>query len=130
MSIFKTKKFVDENGNSDLIEWYNNLDEIGKAKFVVRMEYLCACNNPIDWSLPYCRPLREGISEIRFINKKVQQRPLGYFGPNIKDFTFLYPAIEKGKKFVPKDAVDRAIDRKKIVDESPGRSNEWNIKVI
>jgi hypothetical protein len=129
MSIYKTKKFIDEHGNSDLTAWHESLDDTGKAVFSVRMEYLCACNDPIDWSLPYCRPLSNGISEIRFKSRKVQQRPLGYFGPGIKEFTFLLPATEKGGKFIPKNAVERAEDRKKIIEKNPGRSNEWEIIV-
>ena len=113
MSVFKVKKFIGENGESDLVEWRNSLDETGKAIFTARMEYLCACNNPAErWGLPYCRQLDYGITEIRFKNRSVQQRPLGYFGPKTKEFTFLFPAIEKGGNFVPKDAVKRAADRK------------------
>ena len=130
MSIFKIKKFVEENGSSDLVKWHNNLDNTGKAIFAARMDYLCACSNPAErWSMPYCRPIDNGITEIRFKNKKVQQRPLGFFGPNIKEFTFLYPAIEKGGKFVPRDAIKRATDRKELVDIDPRRSNEWDIKL-
>jgi hypothetical protein len=129
MPAYKTKKFVDEHGNSDLITWHESLDDKGKAIFSVRMEYLCACNDPIDWSLPHCRPLRNGISEIRFKSRRVQQRPLGYFGPERKEFTFLFPAIEKGGQFIPKNAVERAEDRKRIVEENQERSNEWDILV-
>lgn len=126
MPIYRIKKFVEGNGSSDLVEWHKNLDEEGKAKFAVRMEYLCACPSE-SWSLPYCRPLDDGISEIRFKDRRVQQRPLGYFGPNIKEFTFLISAIEKGGKFVPKDAIARAKIRKELVGKNPRRSNGWDI---
>lgn len=130
MTVFKTKKFIEKNGSSDLVDWHSSLDENAKAIFAARMDYLCACNNPAErWSLPYCRPLDDGIIEIRFKYSKVQQRPLGYFGPNIKEFTFLFPAIEKGSKFIPKDAIERAVDRKKLVQADPGRSNEWDIRL-
>ena len=130
MSVFKVKKFIGENGEPDLVEWRNGLDETGKAIFTARVEYLCACNNPAErWGLPYCRQLDYGITEIRFKNRSVQQRPLGYFGPKTKEFTFLFPAIEKGGNFVPKDAVKRAADRKELVERYPGRSNEWKIKL-
>jgi hypothetical protein len=49
---------------------------------------------------------------------------------NLKEFTFLFPAIEKGGNFVPKDAVKRAADRKELVERYPGRSNEWKIKLF
>lgn len=126
MQVYRIKKFVEENGSSDLVEWHTSLDEKGKAIFAARMEYLCACPSE-SWPTSYCRPLDGGISEIRFKDRRVQQRPLGYFGPNIKEFTFLYPAIERGGKLVPKDAINRAKIRKELVGENPGSSNEWDI---
>lgn len=129
MLVFKIKKFIGSDGSSDLCEWYNQLDDAGKGCFAARMEYLTACNTPAEWTMPYCRQLDYGISEIRFKSRKVQQRPLGYFGPERKDFTFLYPATEKDDQFVPKDAIERARDRSKIVEKDPRRANDWDIRI-
>lgn len=130
MPLFKIKKYIEPDGTSDLCEWYESLDPAGKSDFVVRLEFIANCNSPSDLIAAYCKPLEDGISEVRFKSRKVQQRPLGYFGPQRKDYTFLLPAIEKGGKFIPKDAIKRAKDRKEIVTSNPERSNEWIIRII
>ena len=55
---------------------------------------------------------KESIYEIRFKYKQIQYRPLGFFGPNANDFTFLVPATEQGDKFKPKDAIKMAEERR------------------
>jgi len=128
MSLFCIKKYIEPDKSSDLEVWYNELDDAGKAVFAARMEYLTA-QKAENWNMPYFRQLDHGISEIRFKCKKVQQRPLGYFGPNRGEYTFLFPAKEKGDKFIPTDAITRARERKHIVGETPERSNVWNIRI-
>lgn len=39
--------------------------------------------------------------EIRFQADKVQQRPIGYFGPKSNEFTILLWATEKGNRLLP-----------------------------
>jgi hypothetical protein len=129
MSVFKIKKFIDPDGTSKLVKWHESLSEECQADFDAKMDYLTACNTTTGWSMPYCRPLGSGILEIRFKCKKVQQRPLGCFGPERYDFTFLFPAIEKGGSFIPKDAIERAKERKQIIEGDKGRANAWNIRV-
>lgn len=83
----------------------------------VQLEYL-RMRQPQDWSVPQARKLK-GLSkkakaayyEIRFIVGKVQQRPIGYFGPTPGVFTILFWATEKGDEFVPPDAVTQANER-------------------
>lgn len=129
MPNYKIKKYIETDKSSDLVTWYNSLEEKGKAVFSVRMDYLSACNTSAEWTMPYCKPLGAGIIEIRFKDRKVQQRPLGYFGPNTKEFTFLFPATEKGSKFIPKDAIARAKNRKKTVTLDPRRSHVWDFRL-
>lgn len=128
MPLFKIKKYIESDKSSDLTDWHNGLDDIGRALFTARMEYLTA-QRVEEWDMPYFRKLDHGISEIRFKCKKVQQRPLGCFGPNRGEYTFLFPAIEKGDKFVPRDAITRARERKHTVETEPERSNAWNIRI-
>ena len=127
MPIFKIKKFIETDKSSDLEEWHNKLDDSGRGSFAARIAYLSGCETTAGWCPPHCRMLGDGIVEIRFKCKKVQQRPLGYFGPGRKEFTFLFPAIEKGDEFIPKDAIERALERKNIVEKNAGRSNDWDI---
>lgn len=68
-----------------------------------------------------------GIGEVRFMAKKVQQRPLGYCGPETKNFTFLIAATERGNRFVPPDAPGQAEQRRKVVQDEPRRAKKYEL---
>lgn len=63
----------------------------------------------------------KGILEIRVKSNNVQYRPLICFGPDRHQITLLLGAIEKGDKFVPKDAVNRAARNKSDLDRNHDR---------
>ena len=54
MSKFKIKKFIDQKGDSDLVDWYHKLDMKGKTDFKVRMNYLCS-SQIANWPCAYCK---------------------------------------------------------------------------
>jgi hypothetical protein len=62
--------------------------------------------------LTKCKEFRD-FYEIRFRANKVQQRPIGYFGPTEDDFTILIWAQEKGSRLLPKSWCSIA-DRNRI----------------
>lgn len=55
--------------------------------------------------------------EIRLFAGKVQHRPIGYFGPNLRDFTILIWATEKGGKFTPASWRTTADSRRNQIQE-------------
>jgi hypothetical protein len=78
-----------------------------EVKFNSRCRHLVQMNLD-EWSPVWTKPLRgkqcDGLVELRFKANKVQQRPLGFFGPGASEFTIVIWAIEKGDALVPKDA--------------------------
>lgn len=64
--------------------------------------------------------------EFRFKAENVQQRPLGYFGPEAKEFTLLLWAIEKGNKFVPQDAVETCEKRRGAILKGQASVQPWD----
>jgi hypothetical protein len=60
--------------------------------------------------------------EIRFKGDNVQQRPLG-FRSGESEFTILFWATEKGGKFVPKNACERALRRKEQIQKGEASTN-------
>jgi hypothetical protein len=78
-----------------------------QQKFLSRLQTLSGL--PLsDWREPLFKWLEGGIGKIRFKASSVQQRPLVMRGLGIDVVTMLFPATEKGDKFVPKDALSRA----------------------
>lgn len=75
-----------------------------------------------DWKYPHTEKLTgecDGLVEIRFKADEVQQRPLGYFGPDRGQFTILIWAIEKNDRFEPRRACSIAQKRRGEVDADP-----------
>jgi hypothetical protein len=117
---------VAEDGNDTIREWYERQSQECRRKFLVRAQGLRGLPLP-EWEVPLFRWLRregQGLGEVRFKADRVQQRILGFRGPESDLFTFLYPAKEKGEKFVPRNAIEIAQGLKSAVLASKDRSNE------
>ncbi len=79
------------------------------------------------WHPGQFKPLRgyRGIFEVRACYKNVEYRPLGCFGPELKQFTLLVGAIEKDSKFIPLSAPKTAIDRCKAIHNRENLVDEY-----
>ena len=109
-------------------EWYCGLSDQGQAKFDTMLEHLRDTPHgqwPTNWFLPLTG--YDGIYEIRFRVRNRLQRPLGCYGPERHDFTFLIPAREHGDRFEPINAPELAQERKALI-VIPGRTRECNFE--
>jgi len=111
----------------DVKAWYDRQSKEWRSKFAGRLFALREL--PFDeWKPLLFRWLREdgqGLGEIRFKADRIQQRPLGFRGPQPDVFTIVFPsAQEKKSRFVPANAIAQAqrlktdieIHRKHTVD--------------
>ena len=109
--------FVSESGRDIVRDWYNEQAPEVQAAFDVAIEYLR--DQPhVKWVRPYFGTLDgkcAGLGEIRFKANKVQHRPIGFFGSKRMQFTILFFAIEKDRKFIPKNTCETAQNRKDLV---------------
>jgi hypothetical protein len=113
-------------------QWYSQfaMDEDVRAGLDVLMLYLRTQHRE-GWIRPRYDTLRDanGVGELRFKVKRINYRPLGYFGPGRNEFTFLYFAT-KTDKYDPRNAIQFAMDRKDVVVADPNRSvivkGRWN----
>ena len=128
MGLWKFKSYLTESGEHgrDVIDdWYNALPVKAQAKFRTLLEHLR--DMPLPWPLVLSKPLEQGISELRFQANKILHRPLGFFGPDTGEFTLVMPAREQGDEFIPRNALQTAIERKNIVLNDKQRAHECNI---
>ena len=113
--------FVNERGENEIHTWLNSAEvrKEAKAKINARIatlrgfpifpeQYFSAYNG---WA---------GIYELRIVFGGVQYRPLGFYGPNPRQFCFLVGGIEKGK--IPKSLLRIAETKRGIVIASPNRN--------
>jgi hypothetical protein len=118
--------YVSEDGTDEIRTWYEAQSKRLQQKFLDRMLALRGLP-PEEWTLPLFRWLRgdgQGLGEIRFKSDGVQQRPLGFRGPEADLFTLLYPAREKKDRFMPKNAIAIAQGLRKQVESNKERSND------
>jgi Phage derived protein Gp49-like (DUF891) len=67
------------------------------------------------WVRPDYAPLDPEIGEIRVKANRVQHRVFGFFLTEAKQFVMLIGSKKKGKNYIPRDAIDTARKRRKLV---------------
>lgn len=128
MSDWTFRVFRSANGRSDVLDWFEALQDDDQAIVIVRLEYLRQQPRP-GWRRPHFDMLKgecAGLGEIRLKLGKVQLRPIGFFGPNRMEFTVLIVAEEKDRKFNPRTACKTAQRRKAEIEKDPGQADEWD----
>lgn len=115
---WRFRTYVSPRGRNDVQDCVDALDVAAQVKFDVELKYL-AVALPTEWHEPRARKLggHEGLYEIRFKAGKVQQRPIGFFGPGSDEFTILVWATHKQNVYKPSKAFDTADARRKAVLE-------------
>lgn len=95
-------------GLGDFSQRYDQLDEAGQAAWDARILYL-RDQPPAMWRDPYAKKLSwendrdcKNLYEIRFKAQSVQQRPMGYFGTDVDQFTIVVWVTHKGSQYEPR----------------------------
>lgn len=113
---WKFKVFVSLSGTNEIEKWLNTLPKRDKVKIDKIIRHL-----ELEKTLkePYVKPLTgyTGLFEIKVFSGRVQYRPIGCYGPKRREFTILIGAIEKGDKFIPRNAPDTAFARSTKIQE-------------
>ena len=112
------------NGTDEVRAWYDGGSKQLRARFLSRMRTLTQLARN-EWHENLYKTLHgecDGLGEIRFVADKVQQRPLGFHSGDA-EFTILFCAKEKGGKFVPLSACEKAIVRRNEVLKDRSRTN-------
>jgi len=113
---FTIKAYVLNDGGDVVTSWVGRYGQ--QPKVMARMDALMIHlrQQPKDgWIRPYYDTLSDGIGEVRFKVMNILHRPLGFFGPDRNDFTFLFFATKKAK-FDPPNAIDTAVSRKAEIE--------------
>ncbi len=112
------------DGTDEIRAWYDAGSRQLQGRFLSRMRILSQLPRA-EWNENLYKNLRgpcSGLGEIRFSADKVEQRLLG-FRSGDAEFTILFCAKEKGEKFVPLSACEKAITRRDEVLENRSRTN-------
>jgi hypothetical protein len=112
-TIWSFRYYVGRGDRDELREKVDGASAQLRARLTSRLRILATL--PFgEWNENLYKPLHgecAGLAELRFKADNVQQRPLGFRSGN-QEFTILFWAIEKGWKFAPANACQRALERK------------------
>jgi phage-related protein len=96
--------YEDADGKSQVNEWYESLDEKSRAKLLWIFDLLET--NGIDVGMPYIKPLKDGLYEIRAEVKNKALRVI-YFLYTGKRFILLH-GFQKKTQETPANEIERA----------------------
>jgi hypothetical protein len=105
--------YLTERGTDVIDEWYSGQPEALQAKFDTRIRYLRQ-HPRSEWVRPYFDTLGKkcaGLGEVRFEWNKVQYRPIGFASGEL-EFTLVFVAQERGRRFVPPTTCQISQNRK------------------
>lgn len=77
------------------------------------------------WTRPEYAPFDPEISEIRFFANKLQHRVFGFFLLDASQYVMLIGATKKGKTYTPRDAVETARNRRKLIIANRSQIREY-----
>jgi hypothetical protein len=118
--------YLDDRGTNPIRDWLNDRRQVPlKAKAKVDRILLQLTGTRL-WVRPLASNLDDypGIVEIRIRWTNIQYRILGYRGPLDRQFTMLFPALEKDDQFQPLNAPEIAVSRMRIVEQDWSRACE------
>src|ERR1035438_198120 len=125
MNEWAFRDFIDRDRNP-IREWLLDKRQVPlKARAKIQRILLQLTGTAL-WTRPLASNLDDypGIVEIRIRWMNTQYRLLGYRGPAERQFTLLYPALEKGDQFVPLNAPEIAPNRMTVVESERSRTVE------
>jgi hypothetical protein len=118
--------YLDERGTSPIQDWLRDVRQVPiKAKAKIDRILLQLAGTRL-WVRPLASNLDDypGIVEIRVRWMNTQYRILGFRGPDERQFTILFPALEQGDQFQPLSAPEIATTRMQIVETDWSRACE------
>jgi|ERR1039457_892079 hypothetical protein len=128
------KCYVDANGQNEIQQIYKSGSADLRATLESALEYLKEQPKQ-DWRRPSAQKLVKNkkfrdFYEIRFKADNVQQRPIGYFGPGVSDFTVLIWAHEKGNALKPATWHKTAVRRMEEIKDGTASVKEFKFNSV
>ena len=112
MSMWKFLDFLDARGENIIRAWLDSLPSNARAKINTRLLFMQAKEI---WPEPWVSSLKgwPGLVELRIGAAGNAYRPLGFYGPERREFTLTLGAMEKGK--LPRRVLEVADANRRIV---------------
>jgi hypothetical protein len=121
MSLWQIYDYVDARAVNDFERWSRGLEKTDRARLSQKVRMLEKVGPDLPPEL-LAGPIVDHVYKMR-INGQVALRPLLCKGPlnNDKEFTFLKGAVERDRKWEPRDAPQIAVARRREILVDPTR---------
>ena len=115
MKLWTFKEFVTLGGRGVITQWVSKeLEMEAENDFHSILRYLEVTPRDL-WVRPDYSPFDAEIGEIRFKANNLQHRVFGFFLMEVKQYVMLAGSQKKGKTYDPRDVVETARKRRKLV---------------
>lgn len=121
--------YCSENGKCDVLDDYNSASPSIQAGLDAALDYLKNLRRD-KWTNPRKHAARldkqdwPDFYEIRFFADKVQQRPIGFFGRQPDEFTFVLWCIEQNGRLKPKSWFNTCNSRRLAILDSTATTKD------
>ena len=104
--------FQEERGVNTIRQWLDGLPAKAAAKINTRLLYMMAVSI---WPEQYVSSFvgYPELVELRIVHAGVQYRPIGFYGPERREFTLVLGTVEKGS--IPQRILETANANRKLV---------------
>ena len=130
MAYWTIKCYCNAQGRDLFDKEYTGQSAAVRAEFRATLNGLKDQPDITGWSRPNGFDRLSGkyreLGKLRFKADRIQQRPLGFFGPEKNEFTLLVWATERDGDYHPPDVRETALKRMKEVLKEPTRAHECN----
>jgi hypothetical protein len=112
MTMWTFYDFLEDRGVNPVRQWLDGLPAKAAAKINTRILFMMAI--PV-WPEQYISSLTgwPELLELRIVHSGVQYRPLGFYGPERREFTLVLGAVEKGS--LPVRVLETADANRKLI---------------
>jgi phage-related protein len=128
MDSWKFMDYISPVGRNVIQDWYDRLLMRERADFDAFIRILA---KTAEWKYPDFRWLQgkkyRGIGEIRFDSEKKAHRVVGYFSLTSHQYVMLIGCFHKQRVYTPANALDTAVQRKKLLEQGRGGIHERKI---
>ena len=118
-------EFETLGGRGVITQWVDKETEFeAEIEFHATLRVLAVTPRDL-WTRPEYAPFDPEISEIRFFANQLQHRVFGFFLLDVSQYVMLVGATKKGRIYNPREAVDTARKRKKLIIADRGQIREY-----
>jgi hypothetical protein len=123
--IWKFVEFVTLGGRGVITQWVDkDIEMEAEIEFHATLTALAVTPRDL-WVRPDYSPFDSEIGEIRFFANKLQHRVFGFFLADVSKYVMLVGATKKGKIYNPREAVDTARKRRKLIIADRSQLHEY-----